>query len=104
MQKELVTVRILEGGKTCKEVNSFGNHFNYKETLKELDDYELANEAQLEWSKAESKLRTFEIVNIGEIYNGGVDIFYPSKPYIRFVSFGSSRQASILENGKAVIV
>lgn len=96
---ETVTVKINENGFTCKEVNRLMEPKWHKVEPNENDFCE-----RREYREAESKLREFEIVNCGDIYKDGVDLFYPNKPNIRFANFGSTHQAEVLQNGKVRII
>ncbi len=64
MKEEIITVVILEGGKTCKEVNylSLPKEKDYQRNNK----FEIADKYKndfYKWQQAQSKLRTFEIEN-----------------------------------------
>ncbi len=71
MKEEIITVVILEGGKTCREVNymdkpikpEFKDKYIDKPHLfaKKIDQWEWDC---FRWQEAQSKLRTFEIENV----------------------------------------
>lgn len=105
MQKELVTVRILEGGKTCREVNPLG-----EEPKKHLSSwtsprFKYTNK-WIKWQEAESKLRTWEIeVELSKIHYKmwvGTRWEYILNPVKGGIE-NSIHKAQII-NGKAVIV
>jgi hypothetical protein len=109
MNKETVTVIILEGGKTCREVNRFGIKPSKPSNSQMLDlvrDYKYALNI---WQKAESKLRTWEmdfthliepLTKLIEAAGGTVD----SVSHVNYgFETGQIKQAQII-NGKAVIV
>lgn len=94
MQKELVTVRILEGCKTCREVNPFGSYVK-EQPNGHLDscNCNVCDKIFNQWQEAESKLRTFIIeYSVFEIQEG-----YKYEQGLLF-------NAEIQENGKVIII
>jgi len=103
---ETIKVKILEDGKTAREVNPLGekpktiNNF----PLGLINTIKFNTKKVKEWQEAEQKLRTFEIVEIalkepnGEIYISEIsDDRYSLVP-------NSLHTAQILETGKIRII
>ncbi len=107
MKKETITVVILEGGKTCKEVNRF-EKLNYKAYYAEMapvigkkatiDMYYRNNANHLE---AESKLRTFETEN--ERHPSYSDLIYINNESCKMMP-GSTHQAVVVNDKMVRIV
>ncbi len=97
---ERITVKILDGGTTCREVNPMGKpHPSHNSS-----DY---NKYLNKWQEAENKLRTFEIdfSHLNILYDAamlrfGGQITHTNQGY----EVGSIRTAEILPNGKVRIV
>jgi len=111
MQKETVTVVILEGGKTCKEVNPYGE--KPKQATMVVASISHQREARIRyndllnaWNLAELKLRTWEVANVE--YHAGNPLVYvfdkdANGKIFKLLEPEETFKAQII-NGKAVIV
>ncbi len=105
MENIRITVKILSGGTTCREVNTLPDMSFWRGKLS-IPSRELLNRYNI-WEKAESKLRTFEIESIADVDGVFQKPFDKATEfgYFKFItSVGSTHTAEILENGKVRIV
>lgn len=108
---ETVTVRILEGGRTCREINPYGEKpFVYRTKMRQLlkndKRFQKTNKDLHEWQEAENKLRTWEVANVE--YHAGNPLVYvfdkdANGKIFKLLEPEETFKAQII-NGKAVIV
>lgn len=94
---EQLRVKILEDGIHCKEANSLEKPIRFLPKIPRGNDEEMNK-----WNEAESKLRTFTIIEA----NGKA---YPFRPYdgsqdVYYFEQNSIHTAELLPNGKIKII
>jgi hypothetical protein len=104
---ELITVKILEGGRQAREVNPLGYKPNYQTFVRQMKSIygktkaiSMYYKSVEKYQEAESKLRTFEIE---------VEPIHPMKQlngtFINVTpTVGKNYQAKVLDNGKVIIL
>lgn len=104
---ETVTVKILEGGKTCREVNFLGEKpvpimiptsGKYEPRRMPAEAYD---RLLLPWLEVENNLRTWEIANIIERSCG---IYIAETKNERVLLIEESTHKAQIINGKAIII